>query len=429
MRLPKKGQVAALGLVSVGVSNQAISSLTNFGYGLYLLRVLAPADFGRYSIGFATMLFLEGFSQGFFLIQMVVHSPAKVPTERRLYAARILLMLAGTSLVLLAIGTTIAGVLSIVSSAAAGSVMGVTLMAVAYALKEFHTRHAFNEGRGGRAVQIHAAVAALLLLGVGGASLLGVSVTLELAFGLYAGAHACAAAMGHALAGLPMRGHSLSGIKADLAEIAVGGRWAALTKLLYSLRTQAHTIVVAIALGPIGVAQINAGRMLITPAAILIPAMSQVVLPQMAKAAARGGRTAVIGSMWRTGLGLISIALVYSTLVLYFWPQLSAFILGNQYDGLFWIAALWCVYACLLGARNSAEFAAQAMRMFRSLTFISAFCAPVALASVWFLAGYWGLGGAVLGVITGEIAMVVAVGYLVLRGQPTGAAQRSHGVL
>jgi len=415
MRLPKKGQVAALGLVSVGVSNQAISSLTNFGYGLYLLRVLAPADFGRYSIGFATMLFLEGFSQGFFLIQMVVHSPAKVPTERRLYAARILLMLAGTSLVLLAIGTTIAGVLSIVSSAAAGSVMGVTLMAVAYALKEFHTRHAFNEGRGGRAVQIHAAVAALLLLGVGGASLLGVSVTLELAFGLYAGAHACAAAMGHALAGLPMRGHSLSGIKADLAEIAVGGRWAALTKLLYSLRTQAHTIVVAIALGPIGVAQINAGRMLITPAAILIPAMSQVVLPRIAATVRSEGWPAVLILQRRVAISMFAMAVIYSVALLSAWPMLSGWVLGGEYSDLFWVAALWCVFACILAVRNSFEWTVQAMRMFRQLTVISALCAPIALISVWGIASLGGLEGAVLGVIVGELAMVLGVGYLVLR--------------
>ena len=422
MKLPKRRFSTALRLAWVGGSSQAISSLTNLGYGLYLLRMLTPGDFGRYSIGFAAMLLLGGFSQSFFLIQMVVHSPAKAVAERERYAARIFLMLAGSCLALLALVIPTAWVLSMLNSGTAGVVIWVAFMAVAYALKEFYTRQAFNENRGGRAVVIHATVASLLLLGVGLAALLGMTMTLELALGFYFGAHACAAAAGHALAGLPMRGHSLSEIKADLAEIAAGGRWAALTNLLYFLRTHAHTIIVATILGPVGVAKMNAGRLLVTPATILIPTMSQVALPRMAEVTERGGRTAVIGLTWKVGLGLISIVLVYSILLLSFWPQLSELILGQKYDGLFWVVALWCVYACFLAVRNSTEWAAQAMRLFRSLTLISALCAVVALASVWILMDRCGIEGAVLGIITGELAMVAGVCYLVLRPRTKGNA-------
>jgi O-antigen/teichoic acid export membrane protein len=293
--------------------------------------------------------------------------------------------------------------------------MGVTLMAVAYALKEFHTRHAFNEDRGGRAVLIHATLALLLLLGTVGVALWGATMSLELAFVLYAGAHAGAALTGHALAGLPMRGHSLVAMRADLVEIATGGRWAALTNLVYFLRTHAHTIVVTLALGVVSVAQLQAARLLVTPALLVIPAMSQVALPRIAATVRSEGWPAVLILQRRVAISMFAIAVIYSVALLSAWPMLSGWVLGGEYSDLFGVAALWCVFAGILAVRNSFEWVVQAMRMFRQLTVISALCAPIALISVWGIASLGGLEGAVLGVIVGELAMVLGVGYLVLR--------------
>lgn len=416
---------SVISIGSPGVSNQVISSLTNFCYGLYLLRNLTPTEFGIYNIGFAFMLFLGGFSQGFFLIQMVVHSPRKSAEERRPYAERVLLLLLCACLALLIFSLLAFWGLSSMNSELAELVFLVALMAIGYTIKEFYTRHAFNESKGGRAVSIHVVVAGLLLLGLGASLLLDIRVTPVLAFSLYAGAHLGAAAFGHAMAGMPMKGHSISALRTVLAEIAAGGKWGAMTNVVYCLRGQAHTIVVAATIGPVGVAKMNAARMLVTPATLLIPAMSQVLLPRIAEATERDGRRGATRWMKKTGLGLTLIAFAYALVLTAVYPYLSSVILGSKYEGLFAVVVLWCVFTGLLGLRNSVEWAAQAMKMFRPLTIISGLCAIVALGAAWALSSHQGIQGAVLGVIIGEITMTVGVFLLVLRSGGGGCVARS----
>ena len=87
--------------LSVSVLNQAVSSGTNFVLGLYLVRVLTPANFGLYSIGFAIGIFFFGIGNSLFLTQMVVHTPGKSENDRMQYAANIFFLVFGFSVVIL----------------------------------------------------------------------------------------------------------------------------------------------------------------------------------------------------------------------------------------------------------------------------------------------------------------------------------------
>jgi len=404
-----------LRMFSAGISNQAISSFTNFAFSLYLLRQLEPIDFGLYNISFAIMLFLGGFGQSFFLLQMVVNTPSKPQDERAGFAGRILLMLviacilgvaligSGVWLFQTAIGKTYGP---------HGFLGGVGAMAIAYILKEFQIRHAFNEGNGRRAVLVHTVLALALLGGVILLLSIGQTLGLETAVILYAGAHLLAAIAGHLLSGLSVTGHSLSDLRSDLAEITGGGIWASLTNIVYFLRGQAHTIIVAILIGPVGVASVNAARLLVTPAVLAIPALSQVVLPRLAAIAEKGDMR-LLGSMQRKiALGLLAIAISYSALLILAWPLLSGAVLGEKYSGLFVIVVLWCIYACTLALRNSFEWVAQARKKFREISVISLFGAVAALASVAYLVSVLALEGAVVGAIFGEVVMIAGLALI-----------------
>lgn len=88
--------------LSVSVLNQVVSSGTNFLFGLYLVRILAPAEFGLYGIGFAISLLYVGVGNALFLTQMVVHLPDKAVLERNAYVGRVLLLV-----VLFCLGTVV----------------------------------------------------------------------------------------------------------------------------------------------------------------------------------------------------------------------------------------------------------------------------------------------------------------------------------
>ena len=47
-----------------GVADQALSSLTNFAVGVFVARELGPAEFGAFSLAFATYLFALNASRG-----------------------------------------------------------------------------------------------------------------------------------------------------------------------------------------------------------------------------------------------------------------------------------------------------------------------------------------------------------------------------
>jgi O-antigen/teichoic acid export membrane protein len=404
-------------LMSVGLANQMISSATNFSFGLYLLRSLTLEEFGFYNIAFAIMLFFGGFGQGFFLLQMVVYTPGKSGAERTDFAARILLLLIFACLAGLALTVPLVLLLKALTGGSFGLdwfVILVGVMSAAFMIKEFHIRHAFNEDKGARAVAVHAYLALSLLTGVLLQRLNGSPMTLQLALIFYAGSHVIAAIVGHVMAGLRLTNHSRQSLLNDLREIAGGGRWASATNVVYFLRGQAHTIVVAALLGPVSVAKINAARLLVTPAVLAIPALGHVALPRLAALAATGERQVLQRMQRKIGLGLLTIAFGYCALLLTAWPILSEMVLGEAYGGLFWIMALWCLYALCLALRNGIEWGAQVLKMFRYITAVSTLSAIVALSSVAVLTGLVGLEGAVIGVIAAEVVLSAGL-WLILR--------------
>jgi len=364
------------------------------------------------------MLFLGGFGQNFFLLQMVVHTPGKPVEERADYASRILLMLIiACALSFALIGMLVSSV-QISTGGALGSnqyLLWIGLMSVAYLLKEFQIRHAFNEDKGARTVVVHMTLAISLLGGILVLVWLKHPLTLGLALAFYAGAHAVAAMVGHIMSNLRLTGHSLPELRTILAEISHGGSWASATNIVYFLRGQAHTIVIATLLGPIGVAKVNAARLLVTPAVLAIPAMSQIALPLLSRMVEAGDTLALMRMRRKIGAGLLLVAVVYSAILLVAWPTLSKIILGANYTGLFWIVALWCVYACFFALRNSFDWVAQAMRMFRPVAKINALSAAVTLPLVAMLAYSMGVSGAVMGVAFGELFVLINLWWMLKR--------------
>jgi O-antigen/teichoic acid export membrane protein len=82
----RKRQVA--GRAAWGVADQALSSLTNFAVGVFVARELGPADFGAFSLAFATYLVALNASRGLATDPLVVRfSDASSESWRRAASA------------------------------------------------------------------------------------------------------------------------------------------------------------------------------------------------------------------------------------------------------------------------------------------------------------------------------------------------------
>lgn len=402
----RKGHTKAL---SVSVLSQIVSSGTNFLLGLYLVRTLTPMDFGLYGIGFAISLFYAGIGNAIFLTQMVVHAPDKSADDRLPYAARMLVAVVGfSSITLLASSFVffVGGIGWAPLEEYTGYGIAVTMAAVAYLLKEFFVRHAYNIQRESWALTIHIALAASLILMLTIQYVYMQTITVETALWIYALSHSVAALCGYVLSRVPLRSVSRAAIVADLREAWSGGRWATLTNFVYFLRIQAHTVIVAASMGPVGVAKLNAARLFVTPAMMLTPALSQVFLPRMAKARRHDIENVKHAGRVFTFL-LLAVAVLYSVLILFAFDFISPLVVGDQYDSLFWLVIAWCVYACVLSIRNGQEITVQALKHFKRQMLANTASALITLLGVSILTSVYGVMGAVAGLILGEFSLFI----------------------
>jgi len=403
--------------LSVSVLNQVVSSGTNFVLGIYLVRILSPAEFGLYGIGFAISLFYFGIGHFLFLTQMVVHMPDRAPEDRLPYAGRMFLLVAlfcTATLFLFTLLLMAGGFIweSVVRHAEFAS--AIMAASIAYLLKDFFVRHAYNVRRETWALIIHGAIACVIAILLWLHHLLVTSFSVGTALWIYALAQLSGAIIGYLLARLPLEGHQMNALFGDLREAWHGGKWASITNLALFARAQSHTIVAAALLGPVGVAKLNAARLLVTPAVMLTPALSQVAMPRLAAVRGQQGMSHLMRlGQWVTS-ALLVVALLYSTILLFGYDFIVDKVLGENYQDLFLITVLWCLYTCLLALRNGAEIIGQVLKKFKRLSSANTYSAIVSLiATYWLTVGY-GLSGALIGLITGE-AVLILLAYSILK--------------
>jgi len=397
--------------LSVSALNQVVSSGTNFALGIYLVRMLPPDEFGLYGIGFAISLFYFGIGNALFLTQMVVNMPDRAPEDRVPYAGRMFLLVAlfcTVTLLLFTLLLAVGGFIweSVVRHAEFAS--AIMMASVTYLFKDFFIRHAYNIRRETWALSIHGAIACTMAILLWLQHWFVTSFSVETALWIYAMAQVSGAILGYLLAKLPVVGHQMSVLFGDLRESWHGGKWASITNLVYFARTQAHTIVVVFLLGPIEVAKLNATRLLVTPATMLTPALSQVAMPSLASVRGQDERRLMALGRLVTFV-LLVVLLLYSAILMGGYNFIVNTVLGDNYPDLFVITALWCLYTCLLAVRNCVEMIGQALKEFRRLSDANTFSAFISLAATYWLTLLYGLPGALIGLAIGEIVLIILV--------------------
>jgi O-antigen/teichoic acid export membrane protein len=223
---------------------------------------------------------------------------------------------------------------------------------------------------------------------------------------VYTAAHIVAIVVGASQIRLPLMTCLNVEIWSTLSQLNLGGRWAALSSCLYSLRGNAHTLIVAVAIGPGAVAAVNAARLFVTPATLLIPAISNHALPQLARTAAQSERE-VFTKVWlQTVAGLLFIAIAYGFVLIAVWPIASQRFLPEEYLGAGPLVILWWLYACMLCIRSGLEWGNQALGAFAKMSQVNIVGALVALAAVSVLTSTLGPIGSIVGLIIAEIVVI-----------------------
>lgn len=400
----------------ISVFNQMMSSSINFVLGIYLVRTLTPAEFGLYNISFAICLFFTGMGSAMLLTQMVVFTPDRAPEDQPRYAACIFVLVIAFCIATLLFLNLIFFFDNLLCKLVIQHTyyIAVAAASVACLLKEFFIRYAYNIRKEIWALFVNGSLAIFLIIMLWIQNFYSSRLTIEKVLSIYAAAHLCAVIVGQRLVRLQFRGITKRVLLVDFREAWQGGRWACLTNLVYFARIHAHTFIVMILIGPMGVATLNAARLLVTPAAMLTPAISQILMPRLATLRAYGShKVTKVGLI--ISMGLLILALIYSTVLLSAYEYIIPLIIGNNnYPDLFIITLWWCGYVCILGVRNGSELSNQVLKKFKYLSFANSVSAIVSLVATYALTVIYNLTGAQVGLLIGEI---VLIGFLWIKAR------------
>lgn len=394
-------------VLTIGALTQIVGSGTNFAFGLYLVRALEPPEFGLYGIGFAVAMTIAGIASALWLTQMVVHLPTLGPNDRMPYASRMLVVVALFCLltVILCGGLVVIGHGYSAWIARHGdTIMAIGLAMIGITLKDFFIRHAYSIRTEAWALWINVGIAVALAGLLAGTVLTTGGVSAEGALLTYAGSNIAGALVGGTLAGISIRALEVRAILDDARQAWRGGSWAMVGTIAISVQSQAYVYLTALIVGPIGVGLANAARLFIMPVAFVVPAVAQIALPRLIELDATD-RRAMLRIGVRMSAALISVAAIYSAVLLPFTQEIASRWLGASYHSMTPLVAAWCLVLVLLVGRNGVTVILHALRDFRAITFDVIVGAVATIAAGVGLMIHLGVVGSVLGLALGELIL------------------------
>lgn len=372
------------------------------------MRILAPEDFGLYGIALAVVLFYSGVGNTLFLMQMVVRFPEVNADEKCNYVSDMLVLVATFAAVSLFVDCAsllVIGVLSVISGDLLELCLAIGVACCGYLLRDFFIRYAYVRKKEQDALAINIFFSAALVIAVVVTSKLGVAYNAEVLVLIYGVCLICSSIFGLIISDLKMRSILLSRLVHNNKMCWSGGKYSLLAHIIITLRTQAHTIIVALIIGPAGVGEMNASRLFVTPATMLVPALTQVMLPRIAYARHESEQ---LGNRlgYRLSLMIALGAAGYSVLVLFSFEPFLVGLVGEKYGPLFGLVFAWCVYTTLSAFRTGQETTIVALKRFKRQAASNFVGAMFALIAVYSLARSNGEIGAVAGLCISEILVI-----------------------
>ena len=123
-------------------------------------------------------------------------------------------------------------------------------------------------------------------------------------------------------------------------ELWKGGKWGSFTNIVYTIRSQAHTIIATILIGPVGVGNLNAARLFITPAVMVIPVISQLAMPRLSVLRETNKSNLMKKGVWLTKIYL-GFGILYSIMLLISYNFLIRNFFNESYGDLFMLTVLF----------------------------------------------------------------------------------------
>ncbi len=407
-----RGQASFVRLFGSTVVSQAVVSAASLLVGLILIRRQSDAQYGYYVLVTVTLLLLTGLQAAFIQPSMVVRLARFDETARRdliggLFREqrRILLLAAGMATVLTC-GLWAGGLLD---STLALLVMAAVLAAVAALYREFF-RMVLLAYR--RPIDVLSCDVIYVVLLVSGAFLATFSplpaATAVLTLSL-------AATVGGTLLARAMWHHEPWKIDGDptiLRDIAPLGAWSVSGAGIHWVFSQGYTYLVAAMLDVQAVAAIAATRLLLMPVNLLSTGMCQMMLPTASRWLHLHGAAQLYRRLLLFCAGMAALILVYFGLMWTLRDWIFAHVLKKQFTHRDALLFLWCLIFLCTTLRDQLAHLLVVRGRLPQMSVLTFFSATVALGASYAAIRQFGVIGAPIGVLVGELLSVLGIAVL-----------------
>lgn len=403
---------------SIGISflAQAVSSTANFAVGIFLVRTLAPEAYGWYGIGMGLALLYLGFGNALILTQMIVLGSNVNVNEKPKYYQKSFL----DTYVFIGFCTTISFILIIglylFSNINIFYINSIVFSSAGTLINGFFVKYAYATAQEKLALKINIFTAFFLVINLTIANQLHGSITAEISLIAFGFAQFVGAIYAFVKSGMRFEKISIHEIASLIAKIFQRGRWPLLGVVITWVQSQSYVYVTGLTLGVAAVALLNAGRIIVTPFNLLLPALGNLMLPRLAEARLRGMSEIVQLTIYFS-MCLVSLGISYAALVMFLGRWILPPLVGPAYspEQLISISVGWCCVLVLQLNTSAASLGLQAALQFKNLSILNGVAAAVTVAVALPLSDKYGPLGAIIAIGIGEGLLGVVLWHSLLK--------------
>jgi len=405
-------------LLTSAVVSQALLSASNFAIGLILIRRTTDVQYGYYILSYNAILLLASLQNAFFNPPLAIRMNRLDRLGRGdlvggLYREqRRILPALGAITVVIALGLWYARVLD----ANTGPLVLITVAAALAILhREYFRMVLFAHRRPHDVLLTDIFYVALIVSGVFAATFTPAPAVIAI-FTLTLAATASGIFLLQTLRRFePWNIHGTQGILREIAPLAV---WSTAGAAIHWTFSQGYIYLVAGTLNVAAVAAIAATRLLMMPVNLLSTGIGSLMLPLASRWLSQHGAPVLWRRLCLFALGLAAATLCYFTVLWFLRDWIFSVILKKQFAQRDELLALWGAAFLMIVVRDQLVYLLAAQGRFRALTLLTLVGAVISLATSYWGMLQFGVSGALVGIVVGELISVIGIVILSLRKTP-----------
>jgi hypothetical protein len=387
---------------------QGLGSVLNIGLNIWLIRAGRPELFGVFAFWFNIMLLAGSVQSGLALAHLLPLAPGAGTLPRRIGAERALL---SASLAMVAV----AAVLVALAVAAGGgrsdlAASGAIGMVPAYLAYQYARALAFSRG----AIRTATCATATLVA----ASVAGLAVCARLPGGLGASAVLWAMGCAYGVAGIAATLHLAAGLRLRPRHLRLYGpylarsRWSVLGVVCFEAMNRVPGFAVTFWLGAPALGRMSATQLPARPPILLVAALLPALRNDLVRLREAADWHRFAAHTLRGGVAALAVNALWAVPIGLGWPLLSRLVFHDRFSEDLALGLLWAASQAAGSLASVVGTSFQVCGAFRLIGYADLAAAGGTIGGLAVLLPAFGVTGAILATLLGQIAYIAATAAL-----------------